>query len=85
MLGMKNNRTPIKGKFAKAVKTKLNEKELEDGKLVIDVTAVESEQISYVDNIIKPIDMSEKQFEVLMKHIEEEMYKLTAVPTEVTS
>ena len=86
MLGVKNNRGPITGAYAKLVESKINETESTDDKLVVDVTMVFAEPLSYTEiTIEKPEDMSDEQFKVFMKHLHKEIEENNIHNHELTS
>lgn len=86
MLGVKNNRGPITGAYAKLVESKINEAESTDDKLVVDATMVFAEPLSYIETTIeKPEDMSDEQFKVFMKHLHKEIEENNVHNHELTS
>jgi aminoglycoside phosphotransferase family enzyme len=70
----------------KILKNEINEKKSTDEKLIIDTTVEFDEPIRYTDvTIDKPEGMSDTQFEIFCKHLQEEVNKYNVHEGELTS
>lgn len=86
MLGVKNNRSTIKGNYAKVLKNEIDKEKSNDETLTITTTLQFEKPLEYAEvTIEKPEGMSDAQFEVFVKHLQEEIEKENVKEWELTT
>ena len=86
MLGMKNNREPIKGKHYRVLKNEINKDKSNDETLIINTTLEFDEPLKYAEVIIeKPEGMSDEQFKIFIKNLQKEIEEYDINEGELTS
>lgn len=74
MLGVNNNREPIKGKHYRVLKNEIDEEKSNDETLTINTILEFDEPLKYAEvTIEKPEGMTDEQFEVFIKHLQKQI------------
>jgi hypothetical protein len=86
MLGVNNNREPIKGKHYRVLKNEIDEEKSNDETLTINTTLEFDEPLKYAEvTIEKHEDMSDEQFMIFVKNLQKEIENYDVHEGELTS